>query len=178
MPHCAYCNQPFDALTDLRYHIREVHPGANVHVCPDCGKHFTRSAGLTEHMRVHTGERPFSCSGCGASFTRRCHLRQHMKTHSEDKKHICTLCGAEYANSRSLTTHMQKKHPFEDTINRDLNKKMNDPDNAFDSPETAHRFLRNFFATGYQICPHCRVCCVNPEHHAMTCPFWQGPSRV
>ncbi|KAF4420091.1 hypothetical protein F53441_14403 [Fusarium austroafricanum] len=52
--------------------------GANLRMCPHCGRTFKRTEHLERHVRTHTKEKPFLCR-CGASFARRDLLTRHQR---------------------------------------------------------------------------------------------------
>ncbi|KFO94868.1 Zinc finger protein 850, partial [Calypte anna] len=47
--------------------------------CLQCGKGFTASSGLTQHLRIYTGECPYKCPNCGKSFRQSSHLKKHQR---------------------------------------------------------------------------------------------------
>ncbi|KAI8872513.1 hypothetical protein GQ42DRAFT_114939, partial [Ramicandelaber brevisporus] len=53
------------------------------HICPQCGKGFSRPSALISHCHTHTGERPFKCDlrTCDSRFALRSNMRRHVKTH-------------------------------------------------------------------------------------------------
>jgi uncharacterized C2H2 Zn-finger protein len=55
--------------------------------CPKCGRAFSRSSGVTEHIAsVHSDERPHVCDkeGCGKAFKLRKQLIAHRAVHEYD----------------------------------------------------------------------------------------------
>lgn len=56
--------------------------GVKPHVCPTCGKGFSRKMLLKQHQRVHTGERPYQCPECGKSFADRSNMSLHARLHT------------------------------------------------------------------------------------------------
>ncbi|VDP77872.1 unnamed protein product [Echinostoma caproni] len=75
------------------------------HMCPECGKRFTRPDELKRHHRIHTGDKPFSCKYCPRSFSRSDHLRTHTRSHTGERPYLCTPCGKRFARSDERTRH-------------------------------------------------------------------------
>ncbi|XP_026849050.1 transcription factor Ouib isoform X2 [Drosophila persimilis] len=83
---CKYCGQRFDNCIKRLNHERKHKecPDTRPHVCPVCGKAFTRKAELKRHEIVHTGEQPFHCETCDVYFNQ----NSSLKTHNRSKLHI------------------------------------------------------------------------------------------
>ncbi len=90
------------------------HTGGKRFVClrEGCGRWFSRSGYLQQHLRVHTGEKPFVCSfeGCGQAFKRSDYLTKHRLTHTGEKPFVCSRegCGQAFQRSDSLTIHRRR----------------------------------------------------------------------
>ncbi|GLV44702.1 uncharacterized protein CBL_20615 [Carabus blaptoides fortunei] len=50
---CKFCAESFIALTELRKHITEHHPGDRPYKCHVCLQHFPRPSSLTNHLKIH-----------------------------------------------------------------------------------------------------------------------------
>uniref|UniRef100_A0A3B3HVL8 Zinc finger protein 574 n=1 Tax=Oryzias latipes TaxID=8090 RepID=A0A3B3HVL8_ORYLA len=77
------------------------------HVCPYCGKKFTRRVFLRTHVYSHTGEKLFTCKVCTKSFTNSQSLLRHSMSHTGNKPFCCDVCGKNFSQSATLKRHQQ-----------------------------------------------------------------------
>eukprot|EP00345_Euplotes_harpa_P015584 CAMPEP_0168343028 /NCGR_PEP_ID=MMETSP0213-20121227/15794_1 /TAXON_ID=151035 /ORGANISM="Euplotes harpa, Strain FSP1.4" /LENGTH=164 /DNA_ID=CAMNT_0008350135 /DNA_START=241 /DNA_END=736 /DNA_ORIENTATION=+ len=80
----------------------------------DCGKTFTKTWNMLDHVRMHEGIKPFVCNECGKSFTQKGNLKKHTfiqhsaKSLGERKMFQCSYCPKSYTERYNLMAHMQK----------------------------------------------------------------------
>ncbi|KAM9723664.1 zinc finger protein 574 isoform 2-T4 [Menidia menidia] len=110
------------------------------HVCPYCGKTFTRRVFLRTHVYSHTGEKLFTCKVCTKSFTNSQSLLRHSMSHTGNKPFCCDICGKNFSQAATL-----KRHQLIHTSMQPRRKRGRKPMCALDSEGAAHLFA----------CPNC-----------------------
>lgn len=116
---CEHCNQTLDSASQLIDHFRVAHrrallsgklgveesldmPSRRVglhqysdrprqYLCDICGKTYTQSSHLWQHLRFHNGVKPFKCSveGCDRNFTINPDLKDHIrKCHTGERPYL------------------------------------------------------------------------------------------
>ena len=89
---CGKCKEQFGSLEDLQKHIKGhtviENGAAEKKECVYCGKCFTRSDHLRQHLWIHSGDKPYKCEHCGKSFGQGSSLQQHLRIHSGDPKTV------------------------------------------------------------------------------------------
>ena len=59
-----------------------IHNGHKPYTCGSCGRGFSHSYILKQHMRIHNRHKPYTCGSCGRGFTYSHNLKQHMLIHT------------------------------------------------------------------------------------------------
>ncbi|CAG0884891.1 unnamed protein product [Cyprideis torosa] len=81
---CSQCMAAFLYESNLRIHRVTAHEDCS-RKCPECGKVFSRLAGLRSHIQVHAIEEVVSCELCSEQFSSYSLLRAHsIKDHARD----------------------------------------------------------------------------------------------
>ncbi|KAG4067427.1 hypothetical protein HA402_009664 [Bradysia odoriphaga] len=108
---CDICpDVPFGTLVDMRRHYREVHKMHGYLIC--CGNKFNRRHAIIAHMRCHTNPDEYRCEQCGKTFTTSKALKNHIDNHVplDSRAFKCDLCTSSFAKAATLRRHVQDKH--------------------------------------------------------------------
>ncbi|CAL8276415.1 unnamed protein product [Merluccius merluccius] len=105
---CPTCDKTFALKCWFdRHYLTHSKP----HLCPQCGKRFSRAEGLTAHARKHTGEKLYKCAECATEFAYKStysrHMRRHTVQNDVQNAHTltCAFCEGRFAGARSLQRH-------------------------------------------------------------------------
>ena len=106
---CTVCGKRFTLSYDLWLGTAEFAEAIN-HTTFVCGKVFSRSGGLSTHIRVHMGEKLHKCHMCDIAFSQSGNLSRHMTVHTGEKPHKCSLCDRSFRTFSNLQQHESHTH--------------------------------------------------------------------
>ena len=108
---CEICGRIFNDPSSLRRHLN-THRGIKPYSCDDCGKAFSEKKQRDEHYNSeHLGmntKKP--CEFCGKEFSHSFSLKQHLKSHTGTRDHVCPDCGSSFYDEAILRAHIQRTH--------------------------------------------------------------------
>ena len=80
--------------------------------CASCGKEFTHSSYLKNHMQtVHQSRKEYKCEICEKVSNSNSNLKNHIKVvHEGRKDYKCSLCDLEFTSAEFLKNHAKKIH--------------------------------------------------------------------
>jgi len=80
--------------------------------CHLCGKFFTRTVGLKNHIHlIHEGRKDYKCETCGKLFAEKQKLKNHIRTvHEGHKDYKCKSCDKSFSEVGSLRRHVRTVH--------------------------------------------------------------------
>ncbi|XP_030369483.1 testis-specific zinc finger protein topi [Scaptodrosophila lebanonensis] len=122
---CEFCEVNFEYAHEIQPHYEEKHLNKKrrekdarncgsgsgrlrQYLCDICGKSYTQSSHLWQHLRFHQGVKPFVCQedGCGRKFTIRPDLNDHIrKCHTGERPYHCLVCGKRFLTGSVFYQH-------------------------------------------------------------------------
>ncbi|XP_017035797.1 testis-specific zinc finger protein topi [Drosophila kikkawai] len=121
---CEFCEVIFESAREVQPHNEEKHlskkkreketRGSTTsgrqrqYLCDICGKSYTQSSHLWQHLRFHQGVKPFVCpeDKCDRKFTIRPDLNDHIrKCHTGERPFHCQTCGKRFLTGSVFYQH-------------------------------------------------------------------------
>ena len=119
------CSLQIETNSNLPMNESRVDRNSSLHVCPDCGKSFTRQSYLSCHMIAHRSP-ALECDACHRQFGRVDSLRRHRCPAASNSKslctdsnatpvavrprHMCPNCEKTYSRRETLLQHVVRHH--------------------------------------------------------------------
>lgn len=138
--NCSYCNVIFTCVDDLKIHLEfkclairsyqetsgneidelkvQETTTAETHCCNDCGKDFSSTEQLKEHITSHADDRLYICNICNKSSMHRSSHYKHVLSHQTKKPNLCNVCGKTFCKGYKMEDHMlthSEEKPYECT---------------------------------------------------------------
>jgi hypothetical protein len=88
------------ANSSLNSSLMDASNNNGVNACPECGKQFSTSSGLKQHMHIHSSVKPFICETCYKAYTQFSNLCRHKRSHMTTNSNSSTNS----SSSPSLTS--------------------------------------------------------------------------
>ncbi|KAL1400545.1 hypothetical protein pipiens_007335 [Culex pipiens pipiens] len=110
---CTICKETLPNNKQLMDHYRRVHPGEQRHKCSQCELRFTAKFTRQQHERRHHPEclTEHICPECGKRFSREGDLKYHIKYHRLERPHQCEICQKRVTSPKALQEHVARMHP-------------------------------------------------------------------
>ncbi|KAI8044331.1 testis-specific zinc finger protein topi [Drosophila gunungcola] len=120
---CEFCEVNFEFANEIQAHNEEKHLNKKKreketrstgtgrlrqYLCDICGKSYTQSSHLWQHLRFHQGVKPFVCQeeNCDRKFTIRPDLNDHIrKCHTGERPYLCLVCGKRFLTGSVFYQH-------------------------------------------------------------------------
>ena len=110
---CELCGKVYELYNQMRRHQRRSHQAKRKErnfLCDTCGKAFSNSRSLSNHVVMHTGQK-FPCLHCHKEMPSAWSLHLHTKRrHTRVEAHICPICNKSVSDRSGLRYHMAKQH--------------------------------------------------------------------
>ena len=109
MLECDVCKHVFATKSMLSRHIAR-HATRGRRKCRRCPARFSDADAFNEHRAQHAAT-DYRCTVCGKSWSNSRDLRNHVMTHSSDKPFSCDRCHKRFKSQLGQRRHQERMHP-------------------------------------------------------------------
>ncbi|GAB5355074.1 hypothetical protein AAMO2058_000174400 [Amorphochlora amoebiformis] len=91
---CEKCGRVYSQPAYLKHHIRVCHSNVQIKCpLKDCSFVCKSKKALADHTRrIHEHQKPFMCDICGRHFSGSGNLCNHVRTHENERRFLCSIC--------------------------------------------------------------------------------------
>jgi uncharacterized Zn-finger protein len=103
---CETCGKEFSNSSVLKQHV-QTHQPSKPWKCELCPRQFCQKSKLLEHVNRHQGTQPYVCGECGKGFYQKDRLKTHEFSHSNTRPFQCETCSLSFRRKYELNKHLK-----------------------------------------------------------------------
>ena len=124
--HNSATNSPASLNLSINSSLNGVDLTNASNACPECGKQFSTSSGLKQHMHIHSSVKPFICETCYKAYTQFSNLCRHKRSHmTNNNSSNSSMSSTPASKSKSLNNSATNLNKLKEVTTAQMSQQFN-----------------------------------------------------